>query len=87
LIYLPNKMSKAINSAFDPPAKYSSSEGAYIVDCDATPPDFGVKIGNTTFWINPLDMILDDGTGTDTCITGIVDSDGTISILGDVFMK
>lgn len=83
-----------MNDAFDPPAVYSDDEGAYIVDCDATPPTHGITIGGTTFIINPLDMILYAGTdddGNDVCITGIDDggddSSDDLYILGDTFQK
>lgn len=40
------------------------------------------------FDINPLDMILDDGTGSGVCITGINDAGFSgFPILGDVFLK
>ncbi|KAJ5621692.1 hypothetical protein N7528_006475 [Penicillium herquei] len=69
-------------------------EGAYVVDCDATPPTHGITIGGTTFTINPLDMILYAGTdddGNSICISGIDDGGDDDSedlfILGDTFQK
>ncbi|KAJ6016079.1 hypothetical protein N7540_010670 [Penicillium herquei] len=94
LNYYPTSIANEVNNAFDPPAVYSDDEGAYIVDCDATPPTHGITIGGTTFTINPLDMILYAGTdddGNDICISGIEDGGDDDSedlfILGDTFQK
>ena len=74
-----------MNALFDPPAVYSDDEGAYIVDCNATAPEFGVRIGAETFFINAEDLFLDNGDGT--CISGVDDAGDSLSILGDVFLK
>ncbi|KAJ5733857.1 hypothetical protein N7493_002643 [Penicillium malachiteum] len=94
LNYYPTSIADEVNAAFDPPAVYSDDEGAYIVDCDATPPAHGITIGGTTFTINPLDMILYAGTdddGNSICISGIDDGGDDDSedvfILGDTFQK
>ncbi|KAJ5692444.1 hypothetical protein N7462_001867 [Penicillium macrosclerotiorum] len=94
LNYYPTSIANAVNDAFDPAATYSSDEGAYIVDCDATPPTHGITISGTTFTINPLDMILYIGTDDDgnaVCISGISDggddSSEDLYILGDTFQK
>ncbi|KUJ18547.1 acid protease [Mollisia scopiformis] len=94
LNYFPTRIADAVNDAFVPPAIYDEDEGAYIVDCSATPPSLGIVINGTTFYTNPLDMILLAGTdeaGDDVCITGIDDggSDAAedVYILGDTFQK
>ncbi|KAJ5730706.1 uncharacterized protein N7483_005214 [Penicillium malachiteum] len=94
LNYYPTAIADEVNAAFDPPAVYSDDEGAYVVDCDATPPTHGITIGGTTFTINPLDLILYAGTdddGNDVCISGIDDGGDDDSedlfILGDTFQK
>ncbi|KAI9648144.1 hypothetical protein NHQ30_002776 [Ciborinia camelliae] len=94
LNYLPTTMANAINKAFSPAATYSSTDGAYVVSCTATPPVFSIKIGGTVFYTNPLDMILPAGTdddGNEVCITGINDGGSDESedlyILGDTFQK
>ncbi|KAG9239992.1 aspartic peptidase domain-containing protein [Calycina marina] len=94
LNYLPTSISDAINKAFIPPAVYEDDEGAYIVDCKAKAPTFGITIGGTTFYTNPLDMILLAGTdddGNDVCISGIDDGGNDdvkdVFILGDTFQK
>lgn len=85
LIYLPTGIADAINALFDPPAIYSDDEGAYVVDCNAKAPEFGIRIGAETFFINPEDLFLDNGDGT--CISGVDDAGDSLSILGDVFLK
>ncbi|CAF9936234.1 MAG: hypothetical protein ALECFALPRED_006738 [Alectoria fallacina] len=85
LIYLPTGIADAVNALFDPPAIYSDDEGAYVVDCDAKAPEFGVRIGEETFFINAEDLFLDNGDGT--CISGVDDAGDSLSILGDVFLK
>lgn len=94
LNYLPTTMANAVNKAFVPAAVYSSDEGAYVVSCTATPPVFGIEIGGTIFYTNPLDMIFLVGTdddGNDVCISGIDDGGSDIAkdiyILGGTFQK
>lgn len=93
LNYLPTPLADAVNAAFVPPAVYSDDDGAYLVECDATAPSFGIVINGTTFFHNALDMILPAGTdneGTEICISGIDDGgDETddVFILGDTFQK
>ena len=85
LIFLPTEIADSVNALFDPPAVYSDDEGAYVVDCSAKTPEFGVAIGSQTFFINGQDLILDNGDGT--CISGVDDAGDSLSILGDVFLK
>lgn len=84
-IYLPTSIADTVNALFDPPAIYSDDEGAYVVDCDAKAPEFGIRIGAETFFINSKDLFLDNGDGT--CISGVDDAGDSLSILGDVFLK
>ena len=84
LMYLPKGLADAFNAAFDPPARYIRSQGAFVVKCDAVPPKFGVVIGNETLYINPKDMILQ---GRTACVTGITIGGAGPYILGDVFLK
>lgn len=86
LIYIPTGIANAVNALFIPPAIYSNVAGAYVVDCSAKAPKFGVMVGKQTFYINAQDMIL--GAGTGSCISGVNDAGvGGLSILGDVFLK
>lgn len=94
LNYLPNHLAKAVNDAFNPPAKYDKKEDVYVVDCNATAPDLGTMIAGTVFKTSPLDLILPSGkddNGKELCITGIVNGGNDPSqdtyILGDVFQK
>lgn len=93
LNYLPTPFADAVNAAFDPPAKFSEDDGAYIVECDAVAPSFGIMINGTTFLHNKLDMILPAGTddkGKEICISGVDDGGDEaddVFILGDTFQK
>lgn len=94
LNYLPTTVANAVNKAFVPAAVYSSDDGAYVVSCTATPPVFGIEIGGTIFYTNPLDMILHAGAdddGNDVCMSGINDGGSDISkdlyTLGETFQK
>lgn len=94
LNYYPTPFADAVNAAFDPPAVYSEEDGAYIVHCNAKAPSHGITIGGTTFYINPLDMILLAGTdanGKNVCISGVDDGGDEpgvdVFILGDTFQK
>jgi len=94
LNYFPTAVADAIAAAYVPAAVYEADEGAYIVDCDAVAPGLGITINGTTFWTNPIDMILLAGTddeGNDVCISGIDDGGDDLAedvyILGDTFLK
>ncbi|KAI0407928.1 acid protease [Xylaria palmicola] len=65
---LPQEIADQANAAFTPPAAYDAAKDSYVVDCDAVPPSFGLKIGGTTFSQRPDDMIfqLPDGTCVST---------------------
>ncbi|KAF2433961.1 acid protease [Tothia fuscella] len=85
LAYLPTNVAKTLNGLFTPKARLDPSQGAYVVNCNAKAPSLGVKIGGTTFNINPADMVLRDPSGL--CISGIQDGGSGPFILGDVFMQ
>ena len=85
LISLSDDVAEVVNLLFDPPARYDERSGVFIVECDATPPEFGVDIDGQIFFINAEDMIITDITGI--CYTGISGSGGTGGTLGDVFLK
>lgn len=94
LNYFPTAVADAIAAAYVPAAVYSDDDGVYIVDCDAVAPGFGLTINGTTFWTNPIDMIILAGTddeGNDVCISGIDDGgsdfEEDLFILGDTFLK
>ena len=82
---IPANTSMAINEQFDPPARYNKFRGAYMVQCDATAPQFGVTIAGQTFYINKVDMIYK--AGPNDCLSAITDAPNGMSILGDAFLK
>jgi hypothetical protein len=90
LFYMPSAAAQAVNNLFSPAAQLLSNQGGYFVNCKATTPSIGVKIGGTTFQINEADLIyqnvVDSATGL--CMSGIQDggSSGPY-ILGDVFLQ
>ena len=84
--YLPKTIADAVNKLFIPAATYSTSSGYYTVDCNAKAPEFGVKIAQETFYINPTDMIVHLNEAT--CITAVTASGtGGNNILGHAFLK
>lgn len=88
LIYLPTDLANTINAVFNPPAVFDFFEGAYVVDCNATAPTLGFQIGGEVLYVNPVDLILDDGSGEGLCISGVDDASYSgLAILGDVFLK
>ncbi|KAF7863925.1 hypothetical protein EAF04_006890 [Stromatinia cepivora] len=92
--YFPTAVADAINKAFKPAAVYREDVGGYVVSCTAAPPVFGVKIGGSMFYTNPLDMILHIGRnsdGTDICMSSVFDGGNdfaeSLYVLGDAFLK
>lgn len=84
LIYVPDAVANAFNKHWSPPAKYSKSQGAFVVDCDATAPYFSVTIGGKTFTTTPADLIYPSGTAGQ-CISSVLrggsDQNGDVFIL------
>lgn len=85
LLYAPNPVADAVSAGFDPPALFDENRGMYVVDCDATPPTFGVSVSGKIFYVNPADLIVPSGSGD--CINGVQPNNGGLTILGDVWMK
>jgi hypothetical protein len=84
--YLPQVTADRVNALFEPAATYNAQIGYYTVNCNAKAPEFGVKIGQEIFYVNPADNILK--LSATTCITGIARTGtGGKSILGHVFLK
>ncbi|KAB8230264.1 hypothetical protein ETB97_007149 [Aspergillus alliaceus] len=88
---LPTAVVDPVNAQFEPPAVYNDELKAYIVDCDAKPPVFGVVIGDQTFYHAPEDLIYNTGKGY--CVSGLIPSEKNgrpglvINILGVPFFK
>jgi hypothetical protein len=59
---LPKDIAKAFNSGWTPPAKNDRAQG-WLVECNAKPPKFGVKINGTVFEVDPKDLILPSEKG------------------------
>ncbi|KAJ5113349.1 hypothetical protein N7456_001883 [Penicillium angulare] len=70
--YLPVELADAINARFDPPATKDSS-GLYIVDCNAKSPEFGLTIGDQTFFHNGSDLIYKTSDGP--CVSAVGSSE------------
>ncbi|KAB5575785.1 aspartic peptidase domain-containing protein [Coniochaeta sp. 2T2.1] len=88
LNYLPYQIAEAINNAFVPPAVWDPQVGAYVTNCNATAPSFGIKIGGQMIWTEPSNMILPQlKNAQGKCLTGIADTDQEPYILGDTFMQ
>ena len=85
LIYAPADVVADIAALFDPPAEAEAFSGVYKVPCNATPPRFGVYISGRTFYVNPLDLIVQTA-GADRCSIGVQTMSG-MSVLGDVFLR
>ncbi|KAI0843266.1 acid protease [Hypoxylon sp. FL0890] len=88
LIYLPPDLAKAVNDQFTPPATYLWYYDSYFTSCDAAPPIFGVQIGETTFWVNPQDLLNKEEKDPQTglCQTGIASGGTGPYILGVAFL-
>lgn len=87
MIYLPSAQVVYINAAFDPPTEFDRESGYDVIPCDAKAPEFGVVIGDTPFYINAEDMILDLGLPDGLCASGVQNGGGAVNILGDVFLR
>lgn len=91
LNFLPSEIAESVNSLFSPPAKFDVEAEAYIVDCSAKAPAFGLKIANQTFFHNGADLIYRLPEGI--CVSAIANSDSvsigglTLNIIGASFLK
>ncbi|KAI1139481.1 acid protease [Hypoxylon sp. FL0543] len=88
LIYLPPDLADAVNKKFNPSATYLWYYDSYFTSCDAVPPTFGVQIGETTFWVNPKDLLNKEEQDPQTglCQTGIASGGTGPYILGVAFL-
>jgi hypothetical protein len=82
-------IARSINANYAPPATYSKSLNGWFVACNAMPPSLGIQIGGQVFWMDPLSMVLPQVIDPETgyCATGIGTTDGSVFVLGDVFMQ
>ncbi|KAM0340372.1 hypothetical protein ACHAPU_010508 [Fusarium lateritium] len=86
---LPKELADQINGAFDPPGVYDEERDAFIVDCDARAPAFGLVIGGKTFWHDQRDLIVWAKDGVCTSSVGATQPALGIEVhfLGDAFLK
>ena len=86
---VPRAQADKINGAFNPPGSFNKTAGLYLVQCNASAPDFGIEFGGTTFYHNPADMILPVPGEDVLCVSAIQSSLSTVyqPILGAPFMK
>ncbi|KAJ7779188.1 aspartic peptidase domain-containing protein [Mycena metata] len=93
---VPPDVAAAFAAAFNPPAVLTNLTAGlelYVVDCNATAPEFLVHIGGKTFSIDPQDQIVPlgaDAQGNEICVSGtqggtLTNNPNGILILGDVF--
>jgi hypothetical protein len=89
LNYIPVADAAAINALYDPPAVADPEAGSYLVQCNATAPEFGVTIGGQTFYTNPYDMFAPDPSLPDgTCISALQpEAAAGRYVLGATFFK
>lgn len=91
ITYLPSIVVDRVNGMFSPPAVYNETLQAAVVDCTAVAPQFGLKIGNETFFHNGSDLLFQ--VSDELCVTSLVASeeislDGlSVNILGVSFLK
>ncbi|KAJ5655787.1 hypothetical protein N7507_007737 [Penicillium longicatenatum] len=89
--YLPDAIVGPINALFSPPATYESETGLYVVDCSAKAPEFGLSLGDQTFYHNGSDLIYQTSEGV--CVSSLASSsevslgDITLNIIGVPFLK
>jgi hypothetical protein len=62
--YVPPEVANAVNRGWSPRATMDKTLGQWIVNCDATPPEFGVVINGTKFIVAKEDMAIKGGAGT-----------------------
>ncbi|KAJ5901043.1 hypothetical protein N7504_007036 [Penicillium tannophilum] len=89
--YLPDAIVDPINALFSPPATYDYDSGLYIVDCSAKAPEFGLSLGDQTFYHDGSDLIYQTSEGI--CVSSLASSsevslgDITLNIIGVPFLK
>ena len=85
LLLAPNDVAEAVALAFDPPGEYDEYSGYIIVECNATVPLFGIAINGKMFYVNSLDLVLQESETV--CLSRVQPDYGGLSVLGDVFLR
>lgn len=89
--YLPPAIVEPINALFSPPATYDSDLRLYVVDCSAKAPEFGISLGDQTFYHDGSDLIYQTAEGV--CVSNLASSAEvslggiTLNIIGVPFLK
>lgn len=86
LMYLSDALTSSINALFTPASRYDEKTHTYFVMCNATAPRVGLTIGGTTFWLDPKDMIQNNGSAY-SCISGVQSVGDDTMLVGDVWLK
>jgi hypothetical protein len=95
--FVPPEVSEAVNRGWSPRATFDRRTALWNVNCDATPPEFGININGTKFVVAKEDMVVKGGAGTLPSISesgkcfSTVQSSGVVDyglqILGTPFLK
>ncbi|KAF2688734.1 acid protease [Lentithecium fluviatile CBS 122367] len=89
LMYLPDNVASALYSTFN--AQYDSSQGAAFVDCALGEQDGSLEFtfSEPTISVPLNELVITAGyqRGEPVCILGIGPSGGSISVLGDTFLR
>ena len=89
-ITIDKEVTEAFGASFDPPAWQNETLGGYVVQCNATAPDFSVEIAGHVFKVNGKDLILNGPPEYPFCLMGVqagVTAPGYPPILGSVFLR
>lgn len=88
---LPAGIVDPIHALFSSKPVWSDDLSAFTVDCSASVPEFGITIGNQTFWHDGRDLIYQTSDGV--CMSSLVSServpigDLTLNVIGVAFLK
>lgn len=81
---------KILAASFDPPAWINETLGDYVVQCNATAPDFAMEIAGQLFNVTGKDLILELPPEHPFCYMGVqagLAKPGFPPILGSVFLR
>lgn len=87
---IPTAVAEAVNNAFHPPGVFDADSHAYIVDCNARTPDFGIILDGQTFWDRIQEQLIYRHLSR-FCYSSIAptaeDDVIGLSFLGDAFLR
>ena len=82
-------MARTVAEAFDPPGQDLGGLG-YTVECDATPPRFGMVAAGQTFWMDPRDMVIGKHLNAGRCASSVApnnEANFPLSIIGAPLLR